>query len=95
VLNNSEVDAFDGQIFLYISNDCKFVREPERFVKVPGTLDNQRLLQFSQIPALTTSPALAADVLPTADHFQIGILSRCRTCMVTKELSLGFVTVSP
>jgi hypothetical protein len=96
VLNNSEVDANDGVIIVYISDDCKFAKEPEKFVKIEGTTDNQRLFQFSQFPALTTSFAMAADIIPPpfGNKFEIGVLFRCKTCVLTKALSFGIVTVN-
>jgi flagellar basal body-associated protein FliL len=96
VLNNSEVDANDGIIVLYISDACKFAKEPQKFTRVEGTTDNQRLLQFAQIPALTTSFSMTADVIPPpfGNKFAIGILFRCKTCILTKALSQGIVTVT-
>lgn len=87
VANNTEVDALDGDLSLFICEYCKYAKEPELFTKLPtGTLQ-ERTYHFSQILARTIFAPMSVDVLPPpfARSFTLGVMYRCRTCVLPKS----------
>jgi len=46
VMNISDTQAKDGSIYVNICKGCTYVVEPERSIKAPGSIDQQRLTPF-------------------------------------------------
>jgi hypothetical protein len=93
VLNLSDVDALDGGITLQICDDCKFAKEPAGFQKIAGQLDRQRYMEFKRIPARVSLETMTVDVTvpPRFNRFQVGIVYRCGTCVLTEKVSTGII----
>jgi hypothetical protein len=93
VLNLSDVDALDGSITLQICDDCKFAKEPAGFRKLAGQSDTQRYMEFKRILTRVSLETMTVDVTvpPRFDRFLVGIVYRCRTCVVTEKVSTGTV----
>ena len=95
VLNLTTVDAVDGELTLQLCDQCKFAKEPPEFVKMAGETDLQRHQYFQRIFAEGALHTMSADVIvPTSiSNFPIGIIYRCRTCVIPKEPSKGIVHI--
>jgi hypothetical protein len=95
VLNMTSVDAVDVEITLKICDQCTFAKEPPGFTKLAGHAETERLQPIPRFLAQTELPTQSADVLvpPYIKTFSMGILYRCRTCIVPKTLSGGFVHI--
>ncbi len=92
VVNLTDVDALEGEFTLVICDLCKFAKEPPGFLKLPGQKDTERYQRFDRILPVTSLAVMTADITaPDIPDFNVGIFYRCRTCVVSRELSLGRV----
>jgi hypothetical protein len=95
VVNLTDVDALDGEITLQICDQCKFAKEPVGFKKLEGQSDTERNQVFLRVLARTQLPKMTADIMaPENMNFTLGIIYRCRTCIVSSEANLATVLVS-
>ena len=93
VLNLSDVDAVDGELFLQICDDCKFAKEPAGFRKLAGQSDRERNWFFERILAKTALEKMTVDITvpPKVSGIVMLIGYRCRTCVLREEPSRGIV----
>jgi hypothetical protein len=92
VVNLTDVDALEGEFTLVICDLCKFAKEPPGFSRLPGQKDTERYQKFDRILPVTALAVMTADVTaPDIPVFNVGIYYRCRTCVVSREVSLGRV----
>jgi hypothetical protein len=92
VVNLTDVDALEGEFTLMICDLCKFAKEPLGFSKLPGQKDTERYQKFDRILPVTALAVMTADVTaPDIPVFNVGIQYRCRTCVISREASLGRV----
>jgi hypothetical protein len=100
VLNLTDVPAPNTNIDFVICDQCKFASElrtptaMRTFDKLPGNPDTYRhtVVDFPPVTFLTT---IQADIIPppAASKFDVGILYRCNTCVVAKEVKLATVHI--
>lgn len=93
VLNLTNADALDGEIKLFICDQCTFAKEPAGFFKVANEPDNVRHMAFQKLYGQSSATVMSVDVLapPQASNFPMGIQYRCRTCVVDRGVSKGMV----
>jgi hypothetical protein len=88
VLNNTDVDALDGEVILQICDGCRFAKEPANFSKVKGQLETQRDMRFDRVFRASVLSPLSVDVIIPSNLqlFAVGMQYRCRTCVPNSEL---------
>lgn len=93
ILNNTDVTALDGEINLYICDDCKFAKEPPDFQRLSGQSDTQRYLSLESVLPRSWFRILTVDIIPPlyGGSMDIGFSFRCRTCVIPTESSKGTV----
>jgi len=96
LINNTAVDALDGDITLQICDHCRFAKEPAGFTTIPGERETQRYMTFDHIFHVSHTVTMDVDVtpLPDAPSFKMGVIYRCRTCVADAGVILGTVYVS-
>jgi hypothetical protein len=96
VLNMSELAALDGELTLQICDQCKFAKEPDGFQHLPGQQDTHRTVKFDRILGTTAVATMTADITvpPNVASFPMGILPRCRNCVILHEPSKGSVRLT-
>lgn len=104
IVNHSAADALDGAVNIRACDACKIVGTPQGFTKLDGEPDNERSLNFAHIFANSNTPTMHVTISPPPNTpgFVMGILYRCRTCVVTKmvrssvpSIDLGTVMIKP
>jgi len=85
IINQTEIPALNGELILTICDDCKFVTDPPRFHKTPGSVETQRNFTFERI-LQKTSVTFNADIkVPSyASKTDIYLNSRCVNCIVSE-----------
>jgi hypothetical protein len=80
--NDTDSTAVDGVIVFFVCDQCKIVKDPAEFSKLPGSPENTRNMDFQRIFAHSNLPPHEADVLPPAgvSSFVVGMDYRCRNC---------------
>jgi hypothetical protein len=83
VVNQTDVDAIDGEMVLQICDGCKFAKEPPEFTRLPGQDDRQRHKTFARIHSMVEFYTLSADIVapPGARDVPLGMYFRCNTCV--------------
>ena len=84
ILNNSEVDALDVTINLFICDQCRFAKEPSEFTKLQGMSENIRYVHQPVLHAHEFVRQIDLDIIPPAgvSQMQVGFNYRCNTCTV-------------
>ena len=93
VINLTDIDAVDGELTVVICDDCNFAKEPAGFRKLVGQPDRQRNMRFQRIFARTSLQNITLHLVvpPMVTRIEIGILYRCRTCVLADRPSRGIV----
>jgi hypothetical protein len=102
IINGSDADALEGSISLRVCDGCKIVGDPDGYQKIAGEDDRERSMSFQHIFANSKAPRSEVSITPPAgaDAFQVGIVYRCRTCVLIKggllpANDLGTVILGP
>ena len=93
VIVTPEADANDGYLVLEICEGCRFATEPKGWVKVEGSLETRRNLNFPFFLANSASQTFTVDIIPPvgATTVSIGLDYRCKTC---KSIGAQVATVN-
>lgn len=94
ILNTTDVDALDGDVNLVICNACSFAREPDGFTHLTNQPKTERYMAFARVLADTqVGKTVDIGVPQNVPNVQIGITVRCRTCTVTRAVSIGTINL--
>lgn len=89
VVNNSDVQAKNGSIFLRTCITCTYGEEPSGFIKVPDAPESDREGIFQDFPARTLTRVSLKIKPPSGEHqFVVKVKTRCENCKVEPFESL-------
>ena len=96
VWNSSDVTASTGEIFVRICGSCKFVEEPEHFIKIKDSEDTERVMPFQVLGPRTKFQTIRLKVLVPQQlpAFDVGTRYSCQTC-VENDFQILRVTLQP
>lgn len=96
IVNNSEVDALEGHINLFICDDCRYASEPAGTARIDDLMPEQaRDYPFPQILAADAllGPVLEVKLLKHFSDVKIAVQHRCRTCVLEREAVKGTIKI--
>ncbi len=96
VRNETDTTALDGELTIFIPNDCKFASEPPEFKKLPGHRDFERIYSFARLLPKTELKTLSADIeVPqNIKAMEFGINYRCTNCDFPEKPLIGIVKLA-
>ena len=96
VVNATDADATQGHFSVIVCDECKYVKDPERFRHLNGAPETERYIEFPYILASTALPVMELELtIPKwVQTFIVGIQYRCRTCVLNKNSETLTVHVS-
>lgn len=82
VYNPSDTSARPGSIAVAVCRDCSYVSVPPGFVRVPGTVENQRNVDFQHIlgNSYTQDMSFVVAIPAAVNHFVISLRVACENC---------------
>lgn len=87
VINNTTIDAVDGELTLQICDGCKFGKEPDGSRKLQNAPETQRDFPFQRILPKTRVSFGADLIVPPKVPWVTVVLSyRCQTCVIPMSL---------
>lgn len=95
-INTSEVDAENVSVWIRICDDCKFHAEPGLSVKIPNTLDCDRMYKVPEVqPGVAfNEPEVAIDLPEKFTRMSINFQYRCVDCVVEKDWQTLWADIS-
>jgi hypothetical protein len=88
VVNPTDVAALDGTVTIRICSGCKYVEEPEGFVHMPGSDEQDRQFHFQRLLSNSGDQKRTIKVAPPSpvglNRFEVDMLYSCVNCLMSK-----------
>lgn len=94
VINPTDVDALNGELWLYICDDCRFGREPQGLTRLDGMAETIRYRRFTLHGRTTMRKTSVEIVVPErARYINVGFNYRCRACEIPDKIQKARVNI--
>ena len=87
-LNQTDTAALNGNMILRICVVCKYAKEPDGFVRLPGSEDQDRVFSFPHFLPNSADQKRTIEVVPPpapGNRFQVDMILTCDNCITNKE----------
>jgi hypothetical protein len=95
-VNTSEINATGVSVWIRICDDCKFHSEPVQSIKIPNTLECDRMYKIAEVqPGVAfNEPEVEIDLPEKFTRMAISFQYRCADCVLEKDWQTLWADIS-